>query len=248
VATEPTLRQLFAVTPDSSIDVESVLRRSRARRTPRVLAIAGVGVLAIGGMVVSGLQLSGGAGTASDAGGAPTTEIFELPADAGAADSALDSTKRAAAETLNLCGASTAQVDTAATGLALTVDFPTSAIGSASVAGTVTLTNIGTDAISGFTAATPTLTLARDGIVVWHSNGPQIQLAREVALAPGESMQYEASFTAVVCTAEDDLRESFRDDLPPAPPGAYQLSAAIDVMGEFDALLVAGPAEQITVS
>ncbi len=83
-------------------------------------------------------------------------------------------------------------------------------------------------------------------MVVWHSNGVAIELAREVSLAPGESIEYAASFSPVVCGVEDD-ETGFRSDLPAASPGVYEVSAAIDVMGEFDALLVTGPAQTITL-
>ena len=46
---------------------------------------------------------------------------------------------------------------------------------------------------------------------------------------------------------EDDTAEAFRSDLPAAPAGQYQVSAAIDLMGEFDADLVTGPAQTVTL-
>jgi hypothetical protein len=243
VATEPTLRHLFTAEQQSTIDVASVVRRSRARRVPKVLGITGVGVLAIGGIVVSGLQLGGGVSPASDTAGASSAETFDLPSDSAM----LDSSKRAPAEKLNLCAGYLTQLDTVYTGLTLTVDFPDSATGASAVEGTVTMTNTGTDAVTGYTGASPAITLSRDGLVIWHSNGPAIELARDVSLAPGQSMQYAASFSPVVCDVEDDLGESFRSDLPAASPGEYEVSAAIDVMGEFDAVLVTGPATAITL-
>lgn len=243
--TDPTLRHLFsAPQPPSTIDVAAVVRRSRARRLPKVLGATGIGVLAIAGIVVGGLQLGGAPSPESDAAGsAPTT--LELESDG--AQSLMDSTKRAPAEKLNLCGGPVSEVDSSATGLVLSVSFADAPASAASVEGTVTMTNTGVDAVTGYTAASPAITLARDGLVIWHSNGPMIDLAREVSLAPGESMDYTASFTPVVCGVEDDEAESFRDDLPAAPVGEYQVSAAIDVMGEFDALLVSGPAQTITL-
>ena len=70
MATEPNLRHLFdAPQPASAIDVASVVRRSRARRVPKVLGVAGVSVLAIGGLVFGGVQVLGGPVTASDTAG-----------------------------------------------------------------------------------------------------------------------------------------------------------------------------------
>ena len=245
--TDPTLRHLFsAPQPTSTIDVASVVRRSRARRLPKVLGASGLGVFAIAGIVVGGLQLGGTPSPASDAAGS-SAETFELQDDAAGTQSLADTVKRAPAEKLNLCTGTVAEVDSNATGLVLSVAFADAAAGAASVEGVVTMTNTGAEAITGYTAASPAITLARDGVVVWHSNGPMIDLAREVSLAPGESTEYAASFVPVVCGVEDDEAESFRDDLPAAPAGDYEVSAAIDLMGEFDALLVTGPAQTITL-
>lgn len=243
--TDPTLRHLFSAPTTSTIDVAAVVRRSRARRLPKVLGASGLGVFAIAGIVVGGLQLGGAPSPASDAAGA-TAETLELGSeDMQSAYS--DEIKRAPAEKLNLCTGTVAEIDSSATGLTLTVAFADAAAGAAVVEGTVTMTNTGVDAVTGYTAASPAMTLARDGIVIWHSNGPMIELARDVSLDPGESMEYSASFVPVVCGVEDDEGESFRDDLPAAPSGEYEVSAAIDVMGEFDALLVTGPAQTITL-
>ena len=247
MASDPNLRHLFsAPQPTTTIDVAAVVRRSRAKRLPKVLGITGVGVLAIAGIAVGGLQLGGAPQPASDAAGS-STETLDMAAD-GSMESFADTTKRAPAEKLNLCTGTVAEVDSSATGLVLEVSFADATAGATSVEGTVTMTNIGADAVTGYTAASPAITLARDGVVVWHSNGPMIELARDVSLAPGESMQYTGSFTPVVCGIEDDLAESFRSDLPAAAPGDYEVSAAIDVMGEFDALLVTGPAQSITLN
>ena len=227
--TEPNnLRHLFsAPQPPSAIDVAAVVRRSRARRLPKVLGITGVGVLAIAGIAVGGLQLGGGVSPASDAAG---MSAESAPMDGGAADQTFsDTIKRAPAEKLNLCTGAVAQLDSASP-LMLTVSFADATAGAASVEGTVTMTNTGTDAVAGYTAASPAITLAR-----------------EVSLAPGESMEYAASFTPVVCGVDDDLAESFRADLPAAAPGEYQVSAAIDVLGDYNALLVTGPAQTITL-
>jgi hypothetical protein len=101
--------------------------------------------------------------------------------------------------------------------------------------------------VTGYTAASPAITLAQNGVVIWHSNGPMIEMAREVTLAPGESLDYAAAFSPVICGVEDDLGESFRDGLPEAPAGDYQVSAAIDLMGDFNADLITGPSQTITL-
>ena len=78
-------------------------------------------------------------------------------------------------------------------------------------------------------------------------SGPMIEMAAVVDLAPGESMEYAASFVPVVCAVEDDLAESFRDDLPPAPAGSYDVSALIDLSTDGNAELISGPSSTITV-
>ncbi len=244
MASEPSIRHLFsAPQPTDSIDVSAVVRGARARRLPKVLGITGVSVLAVGGIVLGSLQLGGGLSPAAEtAGGAPSTEIFSLPSDAAA-----DEIKRAPAEKLNLCTGTVAEVAPSASGLVLSVAFADAAAGSETVTGTVTMTNTGTAMVTGYTAASPAITLSQDSVVLWHSNGPMIELARDVTLAPGESMEYAAAFMPVVCGVEDDTAESFRTDLPSAPAGRYQVSAAIDLLGEFDADLVTGPAQTVTL-
>jgi hypothetical protein len=243
MATEPNLRHLFdAPQPASAIDVASVVRRSRARRVPKVLGVTGVSVLAIGGLVFGGVQVSGfGPSTASDtAGSAPGADS---PMMSQAEDSGLSDSKRAAAENLNHCGAPLAEVAPSATGLVLAVEFADATAGSESIQGTVTMTNTGTQSLTGYTATAPAITLSRDGIVLWHSPvDAMYDVARQISLAPGESVEYEGSFSPVVCNADDDTA----DDLP-AARGVYQVSAAIEFMGEFDAELISGPASTITL-
>ena len=253
MASDPTIRHLFtAPQPKGAIDVAAVVRRARARRLPKVLGITGVSVLAVGGLVLGGLQLGGGVSPASSTAGSPATETFpleggsQLYSDSGS-DSVNDEVKRAPAEKLNLCTGTLAEVTPSASGLVLSVAFADAAAGSDTVQGTVTMTNTGSATVTGYTAAAPAITLSQDSIVLWHSNGPMIELARDVALAPGESMEYSATFTPVVCAVEDDTAESFRSDLPAAPAGQYQVSAAIDLMGDFDADLVTGPAQTVTL-
>jgi hypothetical protein len=75
-----------------------------------------------------------------------------------------------------------------------------------------------------------------------------------VDLAPGESLEYTASFDAVECGPEDDGPDGFRADLPALAPGTYELSAAIDFAPDVPdptepalADLVTGPRSVITL-
>jgi hypothetical protein len=118
----------------------------------------------------------------------------------------------------------------------------------------VTLTNTGTEAVTGSLSPFPVLTLSRDGVVLWHSNGAVPSLAREIDLAPGASTDFETVFEPVVCAVEDEARPSFRTDLPDVGPGDYRLSAALDftptpsdAAGSGGAVLVSGPTSPVTL-
>jgi hypothetical protein len=211
------------------IDVATVIRRARVRRLPRVLAVGGAACLAIAAIAVpvSVSMLGGAAGTtfvASDAGGGADKSAPE--AETGQTDTML----RAAADQLNLCAAPLTVVPPAADGLQLSIapiDAPADAV---SIETIVTLVNNGSTAVRGTTPGSPSLTLSQDGVVVWHSNGPIPMIAVEVELAPGESLQYAASFQPVRCAADDDLSgEGFPPGLPQLGPGDYDISAAIDL-------------------
>ena len=249
MATDNNIHKLFKDSDDSglgSIDTEAVIRRSRARRRPAQFAIGGALVLALGGFGVVGLQALGNNApqtTAASRESADESEISTL------GDDNLDSgyIERAPADKINLCTGTVAEVAPSSSGLELTVDFPDAATGSSSVEGTVTLTNNGTEPVVGYTAAGPAITVAQNGIVLWHSNGAMIAMAVDVNLAPGESLEYATSFQPVICGVEDDMAESFGEKLPPLPSGTYEVSAAIDLIGESATELVTGPASTVTL-
>jgi len=234
-----------------AIDTATVIRRSKARRLPAQVGIGGVFTLAIGGLGVAGLQGLGSTQSASDssvmsaeqAPAAPPEGVQGMMEGEGPATIS----KRAPADRINLCGGTLAEVAPSETGLVLTVDFPDSPVGTAPVFGTVTLTNTGTRQIAGYSSPTPAITLSQAGIVLWHSNGPTIQSIQDVLLAPGESLDYQASFTPVVCSVDDDTAEAFRTDLPPVAAGEYQLSAAADISVDGIAELVTGPTQTVRI-
>jgi len=255
MATEPNLRDLFRA-PDApagrSIDVQSVIRRSKRRRLPAQVGIGGAFTLAIGGIGIVGLNGLGGSQTATDSAVSTTAEQAPAQSDDSVmgmmeGDDPTAGIKRAPADRINLCGGPLAEVAPSPSGLVLTVDFPDAPVGAAPVEGTVTLTNTGTEPILGYSPPAPAITLSQNGIVLWHSNGPTIQMLQDVALAPGESLDYAASFTPVVCTVEDDTAEAFRDDLPPVAAGEYQVSAATDVSVNGSAELVTGPTQSVRI-
>jgi len=258
MATDPTIRNLFGSSddaPKSSLDVSTIIRKSRARRLPRRIGAGGVFTLAIGGLAVASVQGMGalqGTSTVAESQADSGSSAGSRSTDTGMSPMESEDSgaiKRAPAEKINLCGGALADVAPSATGLELVVNFDDASATAASVEGTVTLTNTGDAAVSGYTGAGPTITLSQGGIVLWHSNGPSVMMARDVNLAPGESLEYTASFAPVVCGVEDDSSEfGFRDDLPSVEPGEYQLSAAIDFLSDVDADLVTGPLATITLN
>ncbi|MBX3194513.1 MAG: hypothetical protein R2717_07010 [Schumannella sp.] len=241
--------------PRGEIDLDAVLRRARARRRPRV-ALAGAGsVLAIAAIAVPAIALNalpgGSVMSASEpapesAGGAAADGAAEGGAGGGAEDTAL---LIAPAESLNPCAVPVTEVPPAASGLVITVAPVAATAQERGIPVTVTLTNAGAERVTGTTGGRPALTLVRDGVTIWHTNGPQDLVARIVDLAPGQSMSYAASFDPVVCSPDDDAAGSFRPDLPAAGPGTYALQAAIDVTSDDGSVveLVTGPAATVTL-
>jgi hypothetical protein len=265
VATRALLRDAAAAAPTGAVDVDAVLRRARRRRLPRRLATGGAGVLAIAGIGVAGVNALGGVGQVTTLSSGPAEEA---PADrapepgeaaggaaggAGGADSG--GTSLAPAEKVNFCGGPLAEVAPAQTGLVAVPHFPVAAAaGTAAISGTVTVTNTGSQRVTGYTGASPAMTVSEGGVTVWHSNGPQIMLAQLIDLEPGASVDLPASIVPVRCSIEDDSAESFRDDLPALAPGVYQLSAIFYLTPEGpDAAslpspdVVSGPLTDITL-
>ena len=254
-------RQFHDDEPKGSIDLDAVLRRSRARRRPRVVAVAIVSSLAVVGIVVpvSISVASGQTGTfsAGSAATAPDLSAGQDPdsaTDGNAAGGSGGDIKRAPAEKLNLCTGSLAAPAPAEDGLVLTVQPVDAAADARDIPVTVTLTNTGTQQVTGSLSPFPTLTLSRGGIVLWHSNGAVPLLAQEIDLAPGASTSFATTFEPLVCGVADDERPSFRTDLPQAGPGSYQLSAALDFSpetpsadGQVAAVLVTGPTAPVTL-
>lgn len=248
VPSEKELRDLLAgVEAPHTLDAQRIIRRSRARRLPKQLAAGSIGALAVVGIAVLGVQVSQFSSPVSMTAGEASDSSAPVPEAAAM--------KRAAADEVNLCAGTLAEIAPSQYGLQLDVLFPSTVpTGTAAVQGIVRLTNTSDRQVVGSTPATPAITLSRDGAVLWHSNGPTILSMVDVDLAPGASIDYPASFTPVRCGVEDDLLDAFRTDLPAAEPGQYELSALLDFtadasMGqpttELD--LVSGPRSAIAL-
>jgi hypothetical protein len=240
-----------------AIDLDAVIRRSRARRAPRVAAVAVVSSLAVLGVVVpvSISVASSSTATFSAGSGASATDESSAPQ---AADGGRPSGPGGGAQInpqgLTRCGSELTTTAPAADGLVLTVQPVDAAASDRGIPVTVTLTNTGKAEVAGSLSPFPTLTLSRDGIVLWHSNGPVPSIAQEVDLAPGAGITFQSTFEPVVCAAADDAPSGFRSDLPAAGPGQYQLSAVVDFSprtagadGGAGSVLVSGPTSPVTL-
>ena len=254
-------RQFHDDEPQGSIDLDAVLRRSRARRRPRVAAVAIVSSLAALAVVVpvsisvasqqTGTFSAGSAASAPDSAGDSATAPEALQ---GGSASGSGGIKRAPAEKINLCTGALAAPAPAEDGLVLTVQPVDAAADARDIPVTVTLTNTGAQQVTGSLSPFPTLTLSRAGIVLWHSNGAVPSLAQEIDLAPGASTGFSTTLEPVVCGVQDDAQPSFRAGLPAAGPGDYRVSAALDFSptaadggGGGDAVLVTGPTSPVTL-
>jgi len=263
---EPNLSDLFrsATPPTASLDAQDIIRRSRRRRLPARIGAGSLVGLAVVGISVAGItglkSISfGSAGSADSATSAESEDdgVRTYEGDSGPADdfgtdqfagpSSAGGISRAPAEKVNLCGGPLSEVAPNERGLELTVQFADASVEDTTVTGEVTLTNTGTETVTGFTAASPAITLSQNDVVLWHSNGPMIMVAVDVNLAPGESMIYPATFSPVVCGVEDDMGEGFREDLPAVPAGDYQVSALLDLSGDASVELISGPAATVTL-
>ena len=222
MADEPTLRHLFGEPPPpTAIDVSSVIRRSRARRAPRILGTGALAVLAATTIAYAGFSgLAGFSGaTSSDAGGAaPMAESGVAGDEKDMASESLSS----AVSDLYRCGEPVFDIPQNELGLVLSVDFPSPVdVSASSIEGVVTVTNEGDDAVVVIASSAPALALTAGDLVVWRADAGLS--TRSLDLAPGESAAYDASFSPVACGpgAESAL-----------PAGEYELHAAIDVGAE----------------
>ena len=260
MSTESDLKKMFSETGAAlgQVDLSRVLRRSSRRRIAQQVAVGSATTLAVAGIGVAGftgirglVQSTGSASSAAapDA-NRPDANRPEATGGSTATDGGLT---RAPAEKINLCGGALSEVAPNAAGLVLTTNFEPGDASADRVSGTVTLTNSGSEHITGTSAVTPTIILSKEGIVRWHSNGSMAAMGALVDLAPGASMTYQASFQPVTCAVEDDSTVSFRDNLPHVAAGAYQVSAALELSREnadgsfLSTDLVTGPTSEVTL-
>jgi hypothetical protein len=247
VATESDLRDLLRG-PDpegrGAIDLDAVLSRTRRRRRPRVIAAQALGSVAIVGVLGTAIFVGG---PLADRGVMMTADDVGSGAD-GAGESIAESgdapyvDQDALKWMPDACGAPV--TDTVSSeGLTLEMSIETIVEPEERIPVQVTLRNDGPDRIVGTSSPWPHMSLARDGLVVWHSYQTQEAIGYLIDLAPGESTTLETYFDRVICRSEDDLiMDGPQNDMPAAPPGQYELRAVLVMTTDDGATLVAASA------
>lgn len=249
------LKRAADATTPRPLDVDGVLAASRSRRRARRTAIAGAAgavaaVLAVGGLVF-GLQGAGGGSTTADAPVTESSESADGAPEAARGDDAASGLMLAAPETVNRCGAVVVPVaDPTAAPLAVAIVPPVAPVAPGTAASVdVTVTNTGTEVVTGDLSRLPAVTVADAGVVAWHSSGTSEAGAMHVSLAPGESVTLPGVLSALRCTSADDDGTGLPPDLPPLAPGEYTLNAtvAFSTPVEGMALLLASPFVPLSV-
>ena len=251
-------RAADAATP-RPVDVDAVLAASRSRRrgARRTAIVTGAGavaaVLVVGGLVF-GLQRPGGGATTADAPiASESTGSAETAPEVASGESADDASglRLAAPESVNRCGAVVVPLaDAADAPLAVSVAPPFGQVPpGATTAVTVTVTNTGTEVVTGDLSRVPAITVAEADVVAWHSSGTSEAGAMHVSLQPGDAVTLPGVLSAVRCTAADDSGTGLPPDLPPLSPGPYVLSAtvAFSTPAEGMVLLLSSPFVPVSI-
>lgn len=207
MATEDDLRRMLGAVPaPRPIDTEAVIRASRRRRLPAklgagavgVLAIAGIGVLAVP-TIVSAPQST----TMSDS--APAMEGGSV------ADSELQQSLKRDPYAYLTCGAPVPDATGSMYGLEARVE-----------GSVLTVTNASGDRVTG-TFGVPSVTVVQGGVTVSHSGRAVILIANVLDLAPGESLQQPITVPTTAC--EPGLEEP---GTAPLPAGDYDVLVSLD--------------------
>jgi hypothetical protein len=244
VATESDLRDLLRG-PDpegrGAIDLDAVLSRTRRRRRPRVIAAQALGSVAIVGVLGTAIFVSGPLGArdvlmSAEDGGAGADQAVPESGDAPYVDQ--DALKWMP----DACGAPVTDAPSS-DGLTLEMSIETIFEPGERIPVQITLRNDGPNPVVATSSPWPHVSLARDGLVVWHSYQTQEAIGYLIDLAPGESTTLEAYVDRLICRSEDDLiMDGPQNDMPAAPPGRYELRAVLVMTTDDGATLVAASA------
>lgn len=248
-------RAADAATP-RPVDVDAVLAASRSRRRARRTAVVtGAGavaaVLVVGGLVF-GLQRPGGGATTADAPiASESAGSAETAPEIASGESADDAAglRLAAPESVDRCGAAVVPLAEASeTPLAVSVAPPAAPVPPGATAPvTVTVTNIGSEVVTGDLASLPTVTIADADVVVWHSSGTSEAEAMHVTLQPGETVTLTGVLSALRCTAADDDGTGLPSDLPPLGPGPYAVGATVAFSTPAEGMVLLLPSPMMPV-
>ncbi|UYN83928.1 MAG: hypothetical protein KIT89_01450 [Microcella sp.] len=215
----------------ADIDVDAVVRASRARRQPRQWALGAVVVVAAAGIggasiaaVTSPPDLIAASEAADEASG---DDVFSLESDGGS----LPDSRVAQYDCLQPLGD---VIETSAP-LTLEVRFaPTTVIVDGEITGDVRMLNVGSSTVRITADMSPFVTLSQNGLVLWRT--PLIgSAAIDRQLAPGDSIDFAVRLAAVVCDPASDGWPLNASGLQIVAPGEYDLSATIGVMVDDDA-------------
>jgi hypothetical protein len=243
--TELEIRQMLLATDVPAVqlaDFSHMIRVSRRRRLPKqalVGAVTGAAVVSLGTAGRTGFLRQQTAPNLPAAKALPAPTSSQTPPSHGG--------KRLPADQLQRCGSAVLHPAASRLGLVLTTEFPSVVSRTAgSVDGYVVLTNTSSATVSGYVLGAPTVTFAEGGITRWHSFAGSDPKRIGIELKPGRSYRFATTFSPVVCSSSDE-EQGGRSDLPAAPAGRYELSAAVDFLGDFGADLVTGPSAEVTV-
>lgn len=257
-APEPTglgehLKRAADAASPRAVDVDAVLAASRSRRRARRTAVVtGAGavaaVLVVGGLVF-GLQRPGGGATTAEAPVASeSAESADIVPEAEG-DGAASGPRLAVPESVDRCGATVVPLGGAADApLAVSVATPAAPVPPGATASvTVTVTNPGSEVVTGDLSRVPTITIADAGVVAWHSSGASEAGAIHVSLRPGESVTLTGVLSALRCTAADDDGTGLPSDLPPLAPGSYAVGATVAFSSPEEGMVLLVPSPMTPV-
>jgi len=209
----------------ADIDLDAVVRASRARRQPRQWALGAMVVVAtvgIGGASIAALSPPPAMIAASEsADEASSDDVFSLESDGGA----LNDNRAAEYD----CLQPTTEVVETHTPLTLEVRFaPTTVIVDGEITGEVRMLNVGSSTVRVWADMSPFVTLSQNGLTLWRT--PVIgSAAVDRQLAPGDSIDFAVQLAAVVCDPSAEGWPLDATGLQVVAPGEYDLSATIGV-------------------